>query len=181
MVIIPASRFRRALAILVDKFILSVPVLIAQYSSPSRQYLTLDLDLIQLLIPDFRSLAIGYLCSIPYFALFESSKYMATPGKELLGLYVSTTKGKKLSFGKALVRRLFYLLPSLPLTIVIIAGEGHKYLPGDTIKLIVLLAVILYPVTILMDLIWSMPVFFTKKRQGVYELLTHTMVCKKSG
>lgn len=39
-----------------------------------------------------------------YFAFFESSAYMATPGKRLMGLMVTDEQGDRISFGKASVR-----------------------------------------------------------------------------
>jgi uncharacterized RDD family membrane protein YckC len=39
-----------------------------------------------------------------YFAWFESSKYMGTPGKILLGLKVTDLNGNRISFGKAILR-----------------------------------------------------------------------------
>jgi uncharacterized RDD family membrane protein YckC len=42
-----------------------------------------------------------------YYVGFESSKYMGTPGKLILGLKVTDIDGDRLSFGKALVRFVF--------------------------------------------------------------------------
>jgi uncharacterized RDD family membrane protein YckC len=39
-----------------------------------------------------------------YYAWFESSKYMGTPGKILLGLAVTDENGDRISFGKATLR-----------------------------------------------------------------------------
>jgi uncharacterized RDD family membrane protein YckC len=36
-----------------------------------------------------------------YFALFECSPWQGSPGKKILGLYVTDTAGKRISFGRA--------------------------------------------------------------------------------
>ncbi len=45
-----------------------------------------------------------------YFAWFESSKYMATPGKMLLGLIVTDMDGNRLTFSKATLRLIAKIL-----------------------------------------------------------------------
>jgi uncharacterized RDD family membrane protein YckC len=42
-----------------------------------------------------------------YYAGFESSRFMGTPGKILMGIKVSDTDGNRISFGKATVRFVF--------------------------------------------------------------------------
>jgi uncharacterized RDD family membrane protein YckC len=48
-----------------------------------------------------------------YFAWFESSKYMATPGKMLLGLIVTDMNGERLSFSKATLRYVAKILTNI--------------------------------------------------------------------
>lgn len=49
----------------------------------------------------FASLAFFVLLSWLYFALFESSRWRATPGKRLLGLYVADERGNPVNFWRA--------------------------------------------------------------------------------
>ncbi len=52
-----------------------------------------------------------------YFAAFESSRWQATPGKKLLGLYVTDLSGKRLSFARATGRYVGKALEQLTLFI----------------------------------------------------------------
>ncbi|MFA8344441.1 MAG: RDD family protein [Rhodothermaceae bacterium] len=52
-----------------------------------------------------------------YFAFFESSNNMATPGKMILGLKVTDFEGKRISFGKATGRYFAKFLSSMILAI----------------------------------------------------------------
>lgn len=48
--------------------------------------------------------AVGLIVLIIYYAGMESSRWQATPGKRLFGLSVSDMNGKRISFGRALIR-----------------------------------------------------------------------------
>lgn len=62
-----------------------------------------------------------------YFALMESSSYQATLGKMLLGLVVTDTQGRRLSFGRATGRFFGKLLSRLTLGIgYVMAGITRK-------------------------------------------------------
>jgi uncharacterized RDD family membrane protein YckC len=51
------------------------------------------------------------LCSWPYYALFESSRRRATPGKAVMGIFVTDADGRRVSFLRASLRY-FARLPS---------------------------------------------------------------------
>ena len=58
-----------------------------------------------------------------YFAAFESSRWQATPGKKILGLYVTDLNGKRISFARATGRYVGKALEQLTLFIgFLIAG-----------------------------------------------------------
>ena len=63
-----------------------------------------------------------------YFAWFESSKYMATPGKILLGLVVTDGNGGRISFGKATLRYFAKMLTNMIVYIgsIVIAFSSKK-------------------------------------------------------
>ena len=62
-----------------------------------------------------------------YHALFEAGKWQATPGKRLLGVYVTDLNGQRISFGRATGRYFSKFLSSLILGIgYIIAGLTHN-------------------------------------------------------
>jgi len=48
--------------------------------------------------------AVGFFVLIFYYAGMESSPWQATPGKRLIGLTVTDMNGKRISFGRALIR-----------------------------------------------------------------------------
>jgi uncharacterized RDD family membrane protein YckC len=50
-----------------------------------------------------------------YFAAFESSRWQATPGKRILGLYVTDLNGKRISFARATGRYVGKALEQLTL------------------------------------------------------------------
>jgi len=62
-----------------------------------------------------------------YSSIFESSKWQATPGKRLIGVFVTDLKGNKISFGRASAR---YFSKSISYLILgvgfIIAGLTHN-------------------------------------------------------
>lgn len=59
----------------------------------------------------------GFIIAILYYVLFLRSGWQATPGKRLLGLYVITTSGERVSGWRALGRYFAYILSALPLCI----------------------------------------------------------------
>ena len=68
------------------------------------------------------------LISWMYFAVFESSDWMATPGKKVLGLAVADEQGAKISIGRATRRFLGKILSALILGLgfVMIAFTARK-------------------------------------------------------
>jgi uncharacterized RDD family membrane protein YckC len=53
------------------------------------------------------------LIALFYFAWFESSRFQATPGKLAVGMIVIDLDGKRISFGKAILRTLSKILSGL--------------------------------------------------------------------
>lgn len=104
-----------------------------------------------------------------YFALYESSARGATPGKRLLGLHVTDMAGKRISFGRALLRTIMKLIPwevthlslFLP-TPIFLDGQGG-FLPG----LITANALIV---------VYLAVVVMTVGKQGIHDLVVSTMV-----
>ncbi len=71
---------------------------------------------------------IGLLVNWLYFAYFESSERQATPGKTAMGLKVTDTDGKRLSFVTASIRYFAKFISSLVLFLgfVMIAFDAKK-------------------------------------------------------
>ncbi|MCE5270447.1 RDD family protein [bacterium] len=56
---------------------------------------------------------VASLVHLLYFALFESSHRQATPGKMLLGIFVTDEQGRRISFGRAVGRNLARVLSKM--------------------------------------------------------------------
>ncbi|NRA73761.1 MAG: RDD family protein [Rickettsiales bacterium] len=110
---------------------------------------------------------IGYI----YFSYFEQSKQQATPGKKVFGLKITDTSGKKLSFWRASMRYILYSVISYTLNIPI-PKVLLKFIPNYFV-------IHSYFTSFILNLIaitWLSPIFFTKNKTGIYELLSNTKV-----
>jgi uncharacterized RDD family membrane protein YckC len=159
---------RRLAAYLVDILLLFAAVLVTQFGLEA---LTGGLPMRLFTTGPLMEGWVWLSVSLPtylYFALSESSAYQATPGKRLLGLCVTDTDGKRIGFGRALLRTIVKLIPwelthlSLFLPTPIMDGQGG-FLPG-LITANVLIVVYLAAITI------------TAGKQGVHDLVARTMV-----
>ena len=65
-----------------------------------------------------------------YCAVFESSKWQATPGKKLLGLKVTDLDGERIGFGRAIARNLLKIPSLLILYIGVIMVAFTRYSQG---------------------------------------------------
>jgi uncharacterized RDD family membrane protein YckC len=61
-----------------------------------------------------------------YFTAFEASGWQATPGKRILKLYVTDLNGKRITFGRALIRNLIWQISGLLLIGYILIGFTEK-------------------------------------------------------
>ena len=84
-----AGFWRRTAAFLIDCVIVGLPFVLLQ-------------SIIGLDDREVRSLE--FVFSLPYYGFFESSRLQATPGKLLLGLYVTDLEGDRVGFFKAMGR-----------------------------------------------------------------------------
>lgn len=58
-----------------------------------------------------------------YYSFFESSSWQATIGKRIAGLKITSVEGVRISFGRALARRVYSILSTIPFLIgYIVAG-----------------------------------------------------------
>lgn len=95
-----AGFWMRVGAYMLDGIILSVPALILYF------LLILPVGLGPTGVPERAwPIVVFYLALIPgqwlYFALFESSRFQATPGKMVLGIVVTDIRGERIGFGRA--------------------------------------------------------------------------------
>jgi len=128
-----AGFWRRFVAYSIDGLILSVPNVILgmiyglqllRLFDFSDGGVDFDFGQIGALIASAIWLAmLSFLLQVLYYALFESSRLQATPGKMALGIVVTDLTGRRVSFARALGRNLGKIISSLILSIgYIMAG-----------------------------------------------------------
>lgn len=179
---LPASRFKRVLAYCIDSIISSlflgvlifilVPLYVFFFDKPSPTLVIAGcIGLFSLIM----------LFGILYFTLFECSKYQATPGKKLLNLYVSDLKDKRITFKRALGRLFFLCLPGLFMLLVqlVVMYQLNQTTSIDFTDIekynywwIIAISYCLY-------LSFFPPIFFTKTRSTLYDMLSSTRVNKR--
>lgn len=88
----------RVAAVLLDTFIIGVPltILIMFIGMPQWLY---------------------FLAMLLYFVIMNASKWQATMGKRIVGIYIMKTDGTRLSYLRSLGRYLSYIISGLPLYI----------------------------------------------------------------
>lgn len=128
-----AGFWRRFVAYLIDNLILAVPnaILSVIYGLQLLSLFDLsdggvDFDFGQigaLIASAIWLAALSFLLQLLYYALFESSRLQATPGKMALGIVVTDLSGKRISFARALGRNMGKIISSFILCIgYIMAG-----------------------------------------------------------
>ena len=180
----PASRFKRFLAVIIDSLIFMIFV-----SLPLRTLLGIlfHKDLLSYIseIYTYQHDYVFDICNqclwLIYFVFFESSKHQATPGKKLFNLLVVTKDGKQLTIFKALYRYTMYLLPAIPIFILFLVYPeryGNIDLVNASIETFFIFTAV-YIIIIVMSLIWYLPIFFTKERKCVHDMISSTRVYAK--
>ncbi len=105
-----------------------------------------------------------------YFALYESSHKKGTPGQRLLRLNVCDLFYEKVSFKMASIRYIIWAAPSLLIEMM------RELYAGDPTGIGAFAILILFGI----EIAWILPIFFTKRRQTVYDILTRVQVVKIS-
>jgi uncharacterized RDD family membrane protein YckC len=170
-----ASRFKRFVAYIIDSVLLYVcvgwPVMaILRLIYKNDIVETADINLYQPYV--IRSAIATSLIYMLYYAFFESLKYQATPGKVLLKLNVVTNDHHKLSFSQACLRYVLLAVPFMPIMI------GFIYSINE---LEIVAAIIIsgsFVVSFILYLIWFLPIYFTKERKCMHDILSGTKVVK---
>lgn len=123
-------------------------------------------------------LIVSVIASWTYFAAFESSKWMGTPGKKALGLVVTDEQGQRITVGRAVCRGFFKVLlscmPGLALIIsffllaILVSGR-----PAGWIGPVGLLT--------LGGCAWIiLKIVSDARKQGIHDKITHTLVLQKA-
>lgn len=164
-----ASRFKRYIASVIDNFIsilimFIVSFIVAFVEIYRRNGVGIDNienDPLYLL----KASAVSMMFVMLYFALFESSKFSATPGKIVFKMRVLTKDNVKLKFWRSCFR--FWLL-QVPLFTYMISGTNYFVISSQYVSVI----------TITLGLIWFLPIYFTKDRKCMHDILSGTKVVK---
>ncbi len=109
---------------------------------------------------------------ILFFAAMEASSAQASPGKMALGIKVTDLDGKRVALGRAALRVVFKLFPgivTLALSIVVYALASRPQDLDGLTTAITFLLVLLYLV-----------IPFSKKKQGLHDMIAGTLVVVKS-
>jgi len=127
-----------------------------------------------------------------YYVVLESSKYQGSLGKIIIGLKVINLGGAKISFSKAVIRYIAFMLPAIPFAWVstlsynpelIAASQSYYQNPQAQMNSPVLVSYgIKYMASLLFlvifSFIWYLPIAFTKQKTGLHDLLSKTRVIR---
>jgi uncharacterized RDD family membrane protein YckC len=165
-----ASVISRVLAYAVDVILLfiAIPLTLGAVCA-FVLYLTVGFDWMQngFLFWLYVFLTVSIPCWL-YYSLSESSARQATPGMRLFGLQVTGTDGKRIGFGRALLRTIIKLLPFEinHLVMFLPTPIWSDPNPGFRVWFVVHVLMILYFATM----------FLTQRRQSVHDLVAETVV-----
>lgn len=122
--------------------------------------ITLSLPILVLFGRGDLSMVLSFLLSVLYHAYAHASQRQATPGEQILRLYVvRRTDGGRLSFRQSLERSLAYIMPYLPQY----ASDDQ-----DWVGMLILLLVFC----------WFAPILFTRSQSGLHDMLCDSRVVK---
>lgn len=166
-----ASVIRRVLAYAVDAILLfiAIPTILGAVCG-LLFYLTIGFDWMQ--NGFLLWLYVFAVASIPfwlYYSLLESSVRQATFGMRLFSLQVTDTDGKRISFGRALLRTVIKLLPFEINHLVMFLPTPIWYDPNPGFRIgfvIVNALIVLYFATM----------FLNSRKQSVHDLVAQTVV-----
>lgn len=115
-------------------------------------------DLLMMMIDGlFFQALMNMVIAASYYMLFLSGSWQATPGKRIVGIYVIHHSGRALNQREALQRYLGYIIPTLPL---------YSSLKIEEMNMI----------TMWLALVWFAPIFMTKQRTPMHDILCNTRV-----
>jgi uncharacterized RDD family membrane protein YckC len=116
-----------------------------------------------------------------YSSYFHSSKHQATFGKRAVGIVIVNLEGNRLSFSRSFGRALTPLLLSIVGYVLLFVGAGGTRLifKGEYGPALITAFILLG-----LSVVWMGPfitVFFTEKRQTVFDMICKTRVVNKAG
>lgn len=161
----PVSRFKRFLAHCIDWLICVIVVMVL-----TTVYIFVFPINVNAIFDNLDRMTVGiitYLIMALYYAFFESSKHRATPGKIVFRMCVSTKTGDKLTFLWSLYRYFIWMFPGI---------LQHSVKDLDIYSLYKNIAI---TIQVILGLVWLLPIYFTKNRLCLHDIITETRVVKK--
>lgn len=119
--------------------------------------ITLSFPIALLVASKDAAIALSFFLNLGYFSYCHSSLHRATVGKRILRIMVVDKQGARLSFRRAVERALAYLIP--------FSIQFSSLAPSLMISLMMWLM-----------LAWFMPMFFTRQKLGLHDILCETRV-----
>lgn len=101
---------------------------------------------------------VGFLLGLLYYAWFAASNWQATPGKRIVGLYITDASGARLPLKEAFAREIAVLVPTFPVYVSIFSPE---------------MAASLF---LLLGMLWYGRILATPERTGMHDILCETRV-----
>lgn len=169
-----APRWRRLVAQMIDGFLFTPVNLLLIYILKNEMFI---------------NLVILYSVITIYYIGLVASPWQATLGKRIMKIYVTTKQGGKPSLGRVTGRYAMFMVPCLP---ALVPSLYMNYLTprelADKVNAMhfqfkhelvftfyAYVAAILLSVAVLL-LIWYVPIFFTKQRKTLYDMVCGTRV-----
>ncbi len=101
---------------------------------------------------------VGFILGLCYYAWFAASGWQATPGKRIVGLYITDAKGGRLPMKEAFAREIAVLVPTFPIYVSIFSPE---------------MAASLFMV---LGVLWYGRILVTPERTGVHDMACDSRV-----
>lgn len=101
---------------------------------------------------------VGFMLGLLYYAWFAASNWQATPGKRIVGIYITNTHGGRLTLKEACAREIAVLAPTFPIYLSIFSPE---------------MAASLF---LVLGVLWYGRILVTPERTGVHDMVCETRV-----
>ncbi len=140
----PGSPLMRFCAMLLDGFIL----------------ITLSLPILAIFGRGDAAMLASFMLTIAYHSHFHANAQQATPGEQIMKLYVMRNDGGRLGLRQSVERTLAYMLPFLPQYATLEREQAGR-------------------IIFLLVFCWFVPILFTRSATGLHDLLCNTRVVNK--
>jgi uncharacterized RDD family membrane protein YckC len=125
-----AGFWLRAVAYAIDTILISVVFGLAASFHPTTFFKSFDFDALSLtnVLHQLTPIGLATVIFAPwlYYALFEASAWQATPGKRMVGLYVTDLNERPITFARATIRNVAKMLSQILLIGYVLSGFTEK-------------------------------------------------------